>query len=156
MYAGNTMRQPRINDAAFCLKNVDANTLPLDIVLVEDDVSDALLTKVSLDHTNIPYSLTRLEKGSHLLSQLARQSKKPDLIMLDLGLPDIDGFGVLAGLSQMPPPIRAIPIAIMTGYRHFDYIQNIYPVHIIDYLNKPIRAPDVYRTLAHVLMGRNV
>jgi len=120
---------------------------PLRILLVEDTASDALLTQKSLDACDIPYKLTTLRRGMDLLPHVSEYGR-PDIILLDFGLPDMDGFEVLAELAQQPPTIRAIPIVIVTGYQNFEYVRHIYPLHIVGYLNKPCTPEDMQALLA--------
>lgn len=108
---------------------------PLHIVLAEDTAGDALLTRLALDASHVPYVLTTLHRGSDLLAYLV--AHKPDLVLLDLGLPDIDGFAFLETLSKASPSMRSIPIVILTGYPDFGYIRDSHPLNIIAYLNKP-------------------
>ncbi len=113
----------------------------LDVLLIEDADADALLTRIALEETKIPFVLTRLRRGDEVFYNLARMLKpvkKPDLILLDLGLPGMDGFDVLEEIAQMRADIRDIPIAILTAHQHFDYICSTYPyLNIVGYLNKP-------------------
>ncbi len=126
---------------------------PLDIVLVEDMHSDAMLTKISLNASKIPYNLTLLRRGELLMPSLRKQGT-PDLILLDLGLPDMDGFEILAALSEQSANMRAVPIVILTGHQHFEYVRKIYPLHIMGYINKPCNAQDMRDVLTRIQRGR--
>src|SRR5690349_10773277 len=73
------------------------------ILLVEDVPSDALLTRIALERTNIPFALSKIGRGDEVISRLCISqricpSQVPDLIMLDLGLPGMDGFEILSEL----------------------------------------------------------
>jgi len=126
----------------------DENSQPLDILLVEDSFSDALLTRFSLDATHIPYKLSTLHKGTQVLPYLNKYRRElPDLILLDLGMPGMDGFEVLDGLATFPPAIRSIPVVILTAYSHFDYVPANYPASIVRYLNKPCDAQEMREVL---------
>lgn len=128
----------------------------LDILLVEDALSDALLTRLALDECNVPYRLCTLRKGSHVLPFLATCGVElPDLIMLDLGLPEMDGFEILAGIAENPAALRAIPIVILTNHPNFEYIKQNYPLCIMDYINKPCRAEDMRGLLSRVSQWRS-
>jgi chemotaxis family two-component system response regulator Rcp1 len=106
------------------------------IWLVEDNPQDALLIKKSLQRTDATYRLTHLTRGDELLNRLMNSST-PDLIMLDLGLPGLNGFDTLEEISKMSARIRSIPIVILTGYKDFDYIDRNFPLCIQGYWNKP-------------------
>ncbi len=122
---------------------------PLRIWLVEDTTSDALLTRKALTSCQVPYSLQVLKKGEELIPCL-QHYPHPNLILLDFGLPDMDGFEVLAQLAQQPATIRAIPIVIVTGYTDFEYVREIYPLHILGYLNKPCGTEEIQALLLRV------
>ncbi len=77
----------------------------LRILLVEDDASDALLTAVALDETHIHYDMQALTSGMEVVPYLRRLGAQgepmPDLLMLDLSLPVMDGFEVLSQLAEL-------------------------------------------------------
>lgn len=125
---------------------------PLDIILVEDMHSDAMLTKISLSASKIPYNLLLLRRGKLLIPSLWKQ-RSPDLIFLDLGLPDMDGFEILAALSELPANMRSVPIVIITGHQHFEYVRKSYPLPIMGYINKPCNAQDMRDVLTRIQHG---
>lgn len=131
----------------------------LNILLVEDMHSDALLTEIAIKATEIPYSLSRIKRGDKViptlnLERIFHPHDLPDLIMLDLGLPGMDGFEILAELATMPAALRAIPIVILTAHEHFDYIRHTYPLCILGYINKPCTSDQMYELLLRARNGR--
>ncbi|MFW0778173.1 MAG: response regulator [Rickettsiales bacterium] len=122
----------------------------LNIVLVEDLSSDIWLAKKSLDASEIPYNLDVLRKGELLVPHLFK-GNLPDLIMLDIGLPDMDGFEVLSALSTQSAILRSIPIVIVTGYKHFnEYVQNHYSLYIMGYIDKPYNTEQICNVLSRI------
>lgn len=119
----------------------------LNVLMVEDVYSDAMIIKIALDTTKIPFELSKIRRGDAVLPHLSISrmiSELPDLILMDLGLPGMDGFEVLAEMGALPASIRHIPIVILTAHKHFEYIQDTYPsLHIIGYMNKPCSATDI-------------
>lgn len=132
----------------------------LNILLIEDVASDALMTRITLDATKVPFLLSKMHRGDEVLSRLSISQKLcpmelPDLLLLDLGLPGMDGFEVLAELAQMSGAIRSIPIVILTGHGHFEYVRSTYPfLHIVGYLQKPCHVEDMSRILTKVRRER--
>lgn len=118
---------------------------PLEILLVEDDPSDVMLTEYALDETYIPHRLHTVVSGEEVLSYLRREDQYanapvPDLILLDLSLPRKDGFEVLAELTQ-EATFAKIPIIILTGAQHYQHILHSYSLWLSDYVPKPC-SPD--------------
>lgn len=125
------------------------------ILLAEDNGSDALLTRIALSSTSIPFTLSTVKKGTEVLSRLKFDlnfctSQLPDLILLDLGLPEIDGFELLSEFSRMSPTIRSLPIVVLTAHKHFDYIKHSYPLCIAAYINKPCKSEELEDILVRV------
>lgn len=119
---------------------------PIRVLLIEDADADATLTHRALRDSQIPFTLTRLKRGDEVLFNLARLLKpnEPhtvDVMLLDLELPGLDGFDVLADIAQMPAAIRAIPIVILTAHKDFEYMRAQYPgLNIVGYVHKPCEA----------------
>jgi len=123
---------------------------PLKILLVEDNRGDAELTRLSLDETDIPYTLVQLQKGSDVLPYLNHQDKSaPDLILLDLGLPGEDGFEIIADITAMGAA-HAIPIAVLTGYEHFAYLKKSYEFCVTDYITKPCTTESLRKLMRRI------
>lgn len=87
-----------------------AGRAPL-ILIVEDDPDIAGLLEIALQEAG--YRTLRAETG-HTAEELARQAR-PDLVLLDLSLPDKPGQAVLFTLRQQPETAR-IPVIVVTGY----------------------------------------
>jgi len=125
------------------------HTKPIvNILLVEDSKSDVILTRVALDKLKIPYQVSVLNQGSKVMPYLKdNDNPKPDLILLDLGLPDGTGFDVLEDMAAQPVKYREIPIVILTGYDNFSYIRQMPSLLIKDYIYKPCKPPEMLRAI---------
>lgn len=128
---------------------------PLNVLLVEDFAGDALLTRLSLDGTKVRYKLRTVRNGNDVIpllwnSRANSQNELPDVILLDLGLPGKDGFEILAELTNAPNFIRAIPIVIMTGQEHFQYLQKTYDLWIADYVQKPCNVKKMLEVFTRI------
>lgn len=125
----------------------------LNILLVEDDYNDSLLTIQTVNAMHVPYNLDRITHGDDVLPYLQNclQTQLPDILFLDMGLPGMNGFEILERLAKAPAAMRAIPIAIVTGHTHFDYLPKSFALPIYGYLTKPLRAESIQPILSKVM-----
>ncbi len=113
---------------------------PADILLVEDNPGDVLLLKEFLKCAKMPYNLHVAEDGEEALlflnqSEKSRNSPRPDLIILDLNLPKVDGFEVLQQVKQ-DPRFKRIPVIILTSSHAEMDIARSYDLHANCYITK--------------------
>lgn len=92
---------------------------PMEILLVEDGLVDASVTIHALKKGGIQHRMTLIRDGLEAMEFLLRQGKfarapRPDVVLLDLGLPKKDGREVLAELKA-DDDLKSIPVVIMTG-----------------------------------------
>ncbi len=88
------------------------------IFIVEDHTPDVFLVEKALREHNVAFELTRFEDGEQALEDF-RQWKPdtaPDLVILDLNVPKIDGMDILRAIRSNPSG-TGIPIAILTSSR---------------------------------------
>lgn len=136
-------------------ESLQTKNKPLHILLAEDVMSDALLTNISLKATNVPYKLATIRYGDEVIPYLKSGYFTPDLMMLDLGLPCMDGFEVLADLAREHVFLREIPIAILTGLKDFEYIKDIYPLNIVAHIGKPCDSNELRSLLQNLRDEQN-
>ena len=91
---------------------------PVDILLVEDNSNHVLLLRRVLEESRMRTTIHVTESGEEALRFLHRESpyeqaRRPQLILLDLYLPGLEGLAVLKTLNQ-DPALRAIPVIILT------------------------------------------
>jgi CheY-like chemotaxis protein len=87
---------------------------PLRILLVEDNPADVMLTRMTIEETGLPHQLMTVADGESALNYLDVASPQPDLMMLDLSLPVLDGFGVLERLQRRANG-RDIPVVVLSS-----------------------------------------
>ncbi|HUS39544.1 MAG: response regulator [Pirellulales bacterium] len=120
----------------------DDGMRPMEILLVEDSQSDAELAGQALRDGQVKCQLTHLTDGSSAVQFLLRQGRyssaaRPDLILLDLNLPGIDGRGVLHTIAT-DAMLMTIPVVIMTAStQHEDRIRSE-ALKVAGYLVKPV------------------
>jgi CheY-like chemotaxis protein len=117
-------------------------TRVVDVLLVEDDPGDVLMTREAFEHFKIRNTLHVVNDGEQAL-QFLRQtgeyagSPRPGLILLDLNLPRRDGLEVLAELKE-DPGLRVIPVVILTTSQAEEDILRSYSLHANAYVSKPV------------------
>src|SRR5690554_3761627 len=90
----------------------------VDVLLVEDDPGDVLMTREAFEDYKIANRLSVVSDGVSALEFVRKQGEyadapTPDLILLDLNLPRMDGREVLAALKD-DPELRSIPVVVLT------------------------------------------
>lgn len=101
------------------------------ILLVEDDefLAELYATKLNLEGFEVSLAVNG-EKGLKLAKEVA-----PDLILLDIILPKMDGFEVLKGIKS-DPNIKNIPVILLTNLSQKDEVQKGLDLGAVDYLIK--------------------
>jgi CheY-like chemotaxis protein len=129
-------------------------TKVVDVLLVEDDPGDVLMTREAFEHHKIRNHLHVVNDGEQALQFLRQTGEyadapRPGLILLDLNLPRRDGLEVLAELKE-DPRLRVIPVVILTTSQADEDILRSYALHANAYVSKPVdfeRFMDVIRQI---------
>ena len=117
----------------------------LHILLVEDSASDTMLIRRSFARSKLDHTLYCVEDGEKAVAFLKQQVEyegvvRPDLVILDLNLPRLDGREVLAQIKQ-DPILKRIPVVILTTSSAEQDVVGSYDLHANCYIVKPF---DVY------------
>ena len=126
----------------------------VDVLLVEDDPGDVLMTREAFGHYKIRNVLHVVTDGEQALQFLRRTGEyadapRPGLILLDLNLPRRDGLEVLAELKA-DPVLKVIPVVILTTSQAQEDVLRSYALHANAYVSKPVdfeRFMDVIRQI---------
>ncbi|MEM8785774.1 MAG: response regulator [Pseudomonadota bacterium] len=115
---------------------------PVEILLVEDNEGDILLTQEAFEDAKIRNSIHIARDGEQALSMLHKQGPHAslpdfDLILLDLNLPKIDGKQVLQDIKN-DDRLRRVPVVVMTTSSAQRDIVESYNLHANSYVMKPI------------------
>lgn len=111
------------------------------ILLVEDNEDDVCLTREGMNEAGISANLHHVANGSECMRYLRQQGRysdrrRPDLVLLDLNMPIMDGREVLAELRR-DESLRAIPVVMLTTSSAHEDIEAAYRLHANAYVIKP-------------------
>jgi CheY-like chemotaxis protein len=114
----------------------------IEILLVEDSPGDVRLTREALREARVANRLSVVGDGIETLQFLRQEGKyadapRPDLILLDLNLPRMDGREVLAAIKA-DPSLRMIPVVVLTTSEAESDVLRSYDLHANCYLVKPV------------------
>jgi CheY-like chemotaxis protein len=114
----------------------------IELLIVEDDPGDVLLTREALASSSIPHNLRVVEDGEAAVAYLRqtgvhKDAKRPDLVLLDLNLPRLDGREVLAQVKS-DPALATIPIIVLTTSASQEDVVRSYELHVNAYVTKPV------------------
>ncbi len=113
-----------------------------EILLIEDNQGDIILTKEAFKECNRSHNITAFKDGIEAMKYLksvnnSSQASVPDLILLDLNLPRKDGREVLAEIKA-DPDLRIIPIIVLSTSRNEKDILTSYELKANCYICKPV------------------
>jgi CheY-like chemotaxis protein len=114
----------------------------IEVLLVEDDPGDVLMTKEAFEEHGTVNRLTVVPDGAEALAYLRREGDyadavRPDLILLDLNLPKRDGREVLAEIKN-DPDLHQIPVVVLTTSQADEDVLRSYKLHANAYVTKPV------------------
>ena len=122
-----------------------AMTQTIEVLLVEDDEDHAELVRRNLMSQAVRCRITHINNGESALDYLYQRglyadsatSPRPDLILLDLRLPRVDGMTVLSEIKS-EPRLQTIPVVILTSSAADPDVSQAYLRHANSYLVKPL------------------
>ncbi|AOY78664.1 response regulator [Moorena producens JHB] len=126
----------------------------IEILLVEDNPGDLDLTKATLQNSNIRNNLQTFTNGKEAMAFLRRESPytkapRPDVILLDLNLPVMDGREVLAQIKS-DPKLSLIPVIILTSSDSDQDILTSYKLNANAYVTKPLELEQFVKVLKSI------
>lgn len=130
------------------------NLHPIEVLLVEDDPGDVLLTREAFEHNKVGNRLHVVQDGEQAMAFLRGEGEhvgapRPDLILLDLNLPRKDGREVLAEIKA-DPALRVIPVVILTTSEAEEDILRSYHLHANAYVAKPVDFDQFIRVVRQI------
>lgn len=118
----------------------------VEILLLEDDEGDIVLTKRALKNAKVVNNVHVVGNGEEGLAFLRREglhadAPRPSLILLDLNMPRMNGHEFLTAIKD-DPDFRTIPVVILTTSAHEADVVRSYDLQAASYLQKPVAPSD--------------
>jgi chemotaxis family two-component system response regulator Rcp1 len=122
--------------------NAQSPPKPIHILMVEDDPADVRLTREALKNKKVHTTMDTVEDGMEAMAYLRKEGpyanmSRPDLILLDLNMPRMDGREVLVEI-QKDPKLRRIPVMVLTTSEGEEDILTAYDMNANCYITKPV------------------
>ena len=121
---------------------------PRKIFVVEDDEHIRTLVETLLKGAG--YEIVCTGQPQEAL-EIARR-ERPDLVLCDIAMPVLDGYGVLRGLQSDPETAR-IPVVFLTAHREFSERVRAFRFGVVDYVTKPFTKDILLKKIEKVLEG---
>lgn len=117
-----------------------------EILLVEDNENDVILTRKGFERSKLRVNLRNVENGEECMRYLRKEGPysdvlTPDLILLDLNMPIMDGREVLQELMD-DDDLRKIPVVVLTTSSHEGDVIDTYNLKCSSYVVKPVQFQD--------------
>ncbi|GAA2283299.1 response regulator [Nonomuraea roseoviolacea subsp. roseoviolacea] len=127
---------------------------PIEVLLVEDDQGDILLTREAFEFNKLRNRLHVVNDGEQAMAFLRREERyrdapRPDLVLLDLNLPRMDGMEVLREVKD-DQDLRTIPVVILTTSEAEEDILQGYRLHANAYVAKPVDFEQFIRVVRQI------
>jgi len=126
------------------------------VLLVEDNPQDVFLIKRAWQRTSLPQDIHVVSDGDEALSYLAErcaavddENNLPDLVVLDLRMPTVDGYEVLRRIREDSRTCR-LPVVVFTSVREPDSISKTYVMGATVYFVKPIGETNFNKTFKEI------
>jgi len=128
-----------------------ARTRAAEILLVEDNDNDVILTRLAFQQARLAVRLSRVQDGEQCMDFLHKRgaytgAPTPDIILLDLNMPRMDGREVLAAIAA-DETLRQLPVVILTTSSEEQEILKMYQLRCSSYIIKPVDFAQFVRVL---------
>jgi CheY-like chemotaxis protein len=121
---------------------MDDRVKAIEVLLVEDDPGDVLMTREAFADHKLSNVLHVVDNGVDAMAFLRREGEyadapRPDLMLLDLNLPRMDGREVLAAIKA-DDDLCSIPVVVLTTSEAEEDVLRSYRLHANAYVTKPV------------------
>ncbi|TVZ27831.1 response regulator receiver domain-containing protein [Gillisia sp. Hel_I_86] len=115
--------------------------MKLNILLIEDDFIEVMKMNRAITGLNLPHNIIEATNGEEAMEALQQTNQLPDIILLDLHMPKINGIEFLEMLKSNSD-LRQIPVIILTTSGNHKDLMECYKIGISGYIVKPLKYED--------------
>lgn len=125
-----------------------------EILLVEDNEDDVFLTREAFNAASLRVNLNHVDNGEKCLQYLRKQDPysavpTPDLILLDMHMPVMDGHEVLAEIVK-DDKLRHMPVVVLTTSHEAADIRKMYDLRCNSYITKPVNFDNFVKLIGQL------
>lgn len=120
------------------------------IIIIDDEKLFIKMVKINLESTG-NYKVETVSEPANVVSRI--KSFDPDIILLDIVMPKIDGFEVCKTLSK-DPAWRRVPIVVLSALDTDEARASMRELGVVDFLVKPIETHDIISKIEKVLSSK--
>jgi CheY-like chemotaxis protein len=126
----------------------------IEVLLVEDDPGDVMMTREAFQDYKLQNQLHVVSDGAEAMEFLRQEGEyagrpRPDLVLLDLNLPRMDGRQVLEAIKS-DPELASIPVVVLTTSENEDDVLRSYSLHANAYVTKPVDFARFIEVIRHI------
>ena len=126
----------------------------IEVLLVEDDPGDVMMTREAFQDYKLRNELHVVSDGAEAMAFLRQEGEyagrpRPDLVLLDLNLPRMDGRQVLEAIKS-DPELASIPVVVLTTSENEDDVLRSYSLHANAYVTKPVDFEQFIRVIRQI------
>lgn len=127
---------------------------PIEILLVDDSPSDVILAREALSEGRVANVVNVVENGEEALKYMRGEPPyegrtKPDLVLLDLNMPRMNGYEVLEVVKR-DSKLSTIPIIVLTSSQEEEDVVRSYSLHANCFISKPVRYDNFIEVIRSV------
>lgn len=122
----------------------------LKILLVEDNIIEILKLKRAIEYLGINHEVLEAENGEIALDSIKQEEINPDIVLLDLNMPKMNGLEFLA-IVRNDESMRHLPIIILSTSNNNRDLKEAYKLGVSGYILKPLKYDDYVKKIEYTL-----
>lgn len=124
--------------------------LELKILLVEDNIIEILKLKRAIENLGMNHEVLEAENGEIALDSIKQEEINPDIILLDLNMPKMNGLEFLS-VVRNDESMRHLPIIILSTSNNNRDLKEAYKLGVSGYILKPLKYDDYVKKIEYTL-----